>query len=74
MYSKNWQILLKNNITWQAQWWLNRENLLNIKIPIPPLDIQKQIIEEIEKLEESAKTIVINDIQEQKENILEKYL
>lgn len=30
---------------------LNQKNLKNIKIPLPPIDIQKKIVEEIEKLE-----------------------
>lgn len=51
LYSSKWQELLKNSITWQAQWWLNRSNLLAIKIPLPPLDIQTKIIEEINQLE-----------------------
>lgn len=46
-----WQNLLKASITGQAQWWLNRTNLLNIKIPLPPKDIQQKIVDEIWKLE-----------------------
>lgn len=30
---------------------LNQKNLKNIRIPLPPIDIQKKIVEEIEKLE-----------------------
>lgn len=51
LFWKDWQYLLKSSITWQAQWWLNRENLLNIKIPLPPKDIQEKIVSEIEVLE-----------------------
>lgn len=51
LFWKKWQYLLKSSITWQAQWWLNRENLLNIKIPLPPKVIQEKIVWEIEVLE-----------------------
>ena len=51
LFSKEWQNLLKENITGQAQGWLNRGNLLNIKIPLPPLDVQERIVREIEELE-----------------------
>ncbi len=46
----------------------------HIKIPIPPPEIQQKIVDEIEKLEEKSKTIVIRDIDKQKEDILKKYL
>jgi len=42
---------------------LNRNNVYEIKIPLPPKDIQKKIIEEIEKLEEKA----LNDMRKIKE-------
>ncbi len=45
-----------------------------VKIPVPPIKIQEKIIKEIEELEEKSKTVVINDLQEQKNNILKKYL
>ena len=48
--------------------------LKNIKIPLPPKEIQQKIVNNIKKLEEKAKTVVINDLHEQKENILKKYL
>lgn len=55
LFWKEWQSLLKSSITWQAQGWLNRENLLNIKIPLPPLDIQEKIVSEIEVFENKEK-------------------
>lgn len=55
LFSAEWQYALKSSITWQAQWWLNRENLLNIKISLPPLDIQQQIVDEIVILEQKEK-------------------
>jgi len=52
LFSENGQILLKSNITGQAQGGLNSTNLLNIKIPVPPINIQEKIISEIEKIEQ----------------------
>ncbi|MGI6370439.1 MAG: restriction endonuclease subunit S [Candidatus Kapaibacterium sp.] len=51
LLSKRGQELLKSNITGQGQGGLNRANLLDIKIPLPPLDIQQKIVSEIEVLE-----------------------
>lgn len=51
LFLPQWQELLKSSITGQAQWWLNRDNLLNIKIPLPPKDIQQKIVDEIWKLD-----------------------
>jgi len=55
LYSKSGQELLKLNVTGTAQGGLNRENLLNIQIPLPPLDIQQKIVSEIEVLETEEK-------------------
>ena len=55
LYSKSGQELLKINVTGTAQGGLNRENLLNIQIPLPPIDIQQKIVSEIEVLEASEK-------------------
>lgn len=51
LFSDVGQELLKLSITGQAQGGLNRTNLLNIPVPVPPRDIQKQIVEEIELIE-----------------------
>jgi len=51
LYSQSGQELLKLNVKGTAQGGLNRENLLNIQIPLPPLDIQQKIVSEIEVLE-----------------------
>lgn len=59
---------------WQAQPHVYWDDLEKIKIPLPEIDIQQKIIDEIQELEEKAKKIVINDLQEQKEIILKKYL
>jgi type I restriction enzyme M protein len=64
LFSQNGQELLKLNITGTAQGGLNRENLLNIQIPLPPLEIQQKIVSEIEVLEKKeveAKEKITND-------------
>lgn len=55
------QLLLKENITGSAQGGLNSTNLKNIKLPLPPLDIQQKIVDECEvvdsEYEETQNTI-----------------
>ena len=46
LFSQNGQNLLKQNITGSAQGGLNSTNLKEIKIPLPPLQIQQQIVDE----------------------------
>tara|TARA_B100000780_G_C21122675_1_gene454917 strand:+ start:403 stop:4125 length:3723 start_codon:yes stop_codon:yes gene_type:complete len=58
LFSKKGQELLKTNITGQAQGGLNRKNLLDIKVPLPPLDIQQKIVFEIEALEKQEQKAV----------------
>lgn len=70
------QIDLSDYLTGMAQPKLSQTNLNHIKIPLPPIEIQKEIVAEIEKLEakiSEAKTI-IESAQAQKEAILKKYL
>jgi len=58
LFSNSGQELLKANITGAAQGGLNRDNLLNIKLPVPSKDIQEKIIEAISAIndnEEKAK-------------------
>lgn len=55
LYADVWQEYLQFSITGQAQWWLNRANLLNIQIPLPPLNIQQQIVDEMDILEKKEK-------------------
>ena len=45
-----WEQVLTNSIT-VAQPNLNAEKIKEIKIPLPPLDIQQKIVDEIEKVE-----------------------
>lgn len=55
---------------------LNLTNIKNIQIPVPPVKIQKQLVAEIEKLEQQitqAQTIIDNS-KDKKNNILNKYL
>ncbi len=68
LYSKSGQELLKLNVTGTAQGGLNRENLLNIQIPLPPIDIQQKIVSEIEALE-AKETEAKEEVEKQKENI-----
>jgi restriction endonuclease S subunit len=58
LFSNKGQEILKLNVTGTAQGGLNRENLLNIQVPLPPLEIQSQIVAEIEVLEEKEKMVV----------------
>jgi type I restriction enzyme M protein len=74
LYSKQGQKILKANVTGTAQGGLNRNNLENIQIPFPEVDIQRKIITEIEVLEEKSKTVVISDFDGEIEKILKKYL
>ena len=53
---------------------LNIEKVAYIQIPIPPINIQVKIVEEIDLLEKKSKTIVINDLDEQIEKIIKKHL
>lgn len=48
--SNEGQSLLKNNITGQAQGGLSWTNLNSIKVPFPPLEIQRKIVEEMDKV------------------------
>lgn len=68
LYSENGQEQLKLNVTGTAQGGLNRENLLNIRIPLPPLDVQKKIVAEIEVLEK-REVKAKGDVEELKEEI-----
>lgn len=52
LYSVIGQNILKANITGSAQGGLNSTNLKAIKIPLPPLDIQQQVVSECEKVDE----------------------
>jgi type I restriction enzyme M protein len=53
---------------------LNKSDIVNIKVPLPPMKIQQKIAEEIEALEEKSKTFVIADLGTEIEQILNRYL
>lgn len=52
LHSDYGQEMLKQNITGSAQGGLNSTNLKNIKIPLPPPDIQQKIVDECQKIDE----------------------
>lgn len=56
LYSNMGQSILKENITGSAQGGLNSTNLKNIQIPLPPIEIQQQIIDECAKVDEEYNT------------------
>ena len=51
LYSNMGQELLTSKITGAAQGGLNSTNLKSIQIPLPPLDIQQKIVDEIGEVE-----------------------
>lgn len=55
---------------------INREELLNISIPVPPLSVQKQLVAQAEDYEaEIAKhTKIMNEVKDKKEAIIKKYI
>jgi len=57
-----------------AQSNLSLAQINKFQIPLPPQKIQEQIVIEIELLELKAKTVVISDLEQQKEAIIKKYL
>jgi type I restriction enzyme M protein len=82
LYSNLGQELLKLNVTGTAQGGLNRDNLLNIQIPLPPLNIQEKIVAELEVLEKKEDKVkreieklkneisqTVNDIKGEKKKI-----
>ena len=54
LFSENGQNLLKQNITGSAQGGLNLTNLKEIKIPLPPLKVQRQIVDECETVDQGT--------------------
>ncbi|MEZ4526065.1 MAG: N-6 DNA methylase [Desulfobacterales bacterium] len=49
---------------------LNRNDVYKISVPLPPLEVQQKIVQAIEALEKKAEIYVINDLEEQKRQIL----
>lgn len=55
LHSNIGQQLLREKVTGAAQGGLNSTNLKAIQIPLPPLDIQQKIVEEIEAVDKENK-------------------
>ena len=55
--STDFQNLIKNITSSLAQPKFNKTEFKNLKIPLPPLEIQKQIVAECEKVEEQYNTV-----------------
>ena len=54
LFSRNGQNLLKQNITGSAQGGLNSTNLKEIKIPLPPSQIQQHIVNECQAADQET--------------------
>ncbi|NJO92727.1 MAG: restriction endonuclease subunit S, partial [Chloroflexia bacterium] len=68
LLSRTGQDILKANISGQAQGGLNRANLLDIRFPLPPKNIQEKIVSEIELLEQQEQKAV-EELSKQRQNI-----
>ena len=55
---------------------INKSDIQNFKIPLPPLQTQKEIVKKVEALENelTKKQKIIDQAKEKKEEILRKYL
>jgi len=49
---------------------ISKGKIANFLIPLPPLEVQRKIVQAIETLEKKAETYVIKDLEEQKRQIL----
>ena len=61
LYGIEGQTVLKLNVTGSAQGGLNSTNLSNIKIPLPPAEVQAQIVAECEAVDAEvtqARTVI----------------
>lgn len=67
-----WKQVLTNSIT-VAQPNLNAEKIKEIKLPLPPLEVQQKIVDEIEKVEKRTSQIGVrlNDLKKDKDELLE---
>ncbi len=67
---------LTTYITGQAQPKLNQRNLHEIKIPLPSIQTQKEIVSKIEELENNIATSqkIIDEASDKKQAVLRKYL
>lgn len=67
MHSNTGQQVLKENITGAAQGGLNSTNLKAIQIPLPPMDVQQKIVDEIEEIEKQQNRLTKLQIDKTKE-------
>ncbi len=68
------QKLLQLKTTGSAQGGLNKPNIYSIKIPVPPIPIQDEIIEKINILEKDNVSIKEDILKSKKQKILFEYL
>lgn len=63
LHSNIGQKLVKSKITGSAQGGINKTNILSLLIPLPPIEIQQQIVDECTKIDEEYNTAIlqIND-------------
>lgn len=71
LYSEIGQSFLKSNIGGSGQGGLNTGGIYSIKIPLPSLEVQKKIIEEINNIEIKEKSVK-NDINKKTNEIKQK--
>jgi type I restriction enzyme M protein len=78
LHSSTGQEILKSKVTGSTQGGLNTKNLLSIKIPLPPLEIQNKIVSEINKISDEVEQANLqiselkNEISESFENLYSK--
>ena len=81
LYSILMSDLVQNQFKWLASWWtsvdnLNIDKVNSVKIPLPSFETQKQIVSEIEKIENEIEILEseLTKIPEKKKEVLNKYL
>lgn len=76
MYSSDLMKQMESAMPKSAYPSINKEDIDNFKIPLPPITEQQKIVSEIEKIEAKIKVLEteISEIPKQKEAILKKYL
>ncbi len=76
LYYKLIDLKLNQYATGRAQPGLSVQNLKNVNVSVPTLDTQKQIVREIEKIENNISKLKkeLEQLPKQKEMILKKYL
>ena len=67
LFSTLGQVLLTNIVTGSAQGGINSTNLKNLKIPLPPKNIQEKIVKECEKIDKISEKLRIENEELKKE-------